>query len=313
MKTARLLGIFIRLLEEKKIHCAELAEEFSVSSRTIINDIKILKDLGLPVSSRPGREGGYYLNESYHQTRQFLSLEDLLEITAQLEEKNSFSNNQEEAIARIYRALPLPRGENLLAEIEFAITPSGMQENLLEKIKWFYNQKEAAKLHEVTRLQERGERLKQEVKPLNIFYYQRDWFLYCYLPERQNFELIRLAAISDYQILDKKLSSQLRQRISKNRDFSPEPVYFQERELEMSGPPERLAKVKEHSIFQEIKSSSSEDSGSIKLRITGNDTEKVTGIILSQGSQIKILKPEWLKRKVCQEASEILAKYPEIQ
>ncbi len=313
MKMARLLGIFIRLLEEKKIYCAELAEEFSISSRTIRRDIKILKDLGLPVSSRPGKEGGYYLNESYHQTRQFLSLEDLLEIAAQLEGENSPPANREELIARIYRALPSPQGENLLAEVEFAITPSGMQESLLEKLKWFYSQKEADRLHEVIRLQERGERLKQEVKPLNLFYYQRNWFLYCYLSEKENYELISLASILNYRILDKKISSQEQQRVNNIRKFSPEPGYFQERELEVTGPPQLLEKMKEHEIFQEINSSPSDNPKCIKLRITGRDAEKVIGAILSWGSQIKILKPKWLKREVCQEAKKILAEYPEIQ
>ncbi len=318
MKTARLLGIFIKLLEEKKIYCAELAEEFSVSPRTIRKDIKTLKEIGLPVSSRPGREGGYYLNDSYHHTRQYLSLEDLLEIIYRLEGQDYVFGNQEQAIARIYQTLPDPKGENLLAEVEFEIIPSGMQESLLEKLKWFYRRQEGTEMIEIISLQQEDQRLRQEIKPLKLFYYRRNWFLYGYLPENQNYELISLTAILQYRVLEKRISLQEQQEAEEFCSYAAEADQIREKEpgekeLELTGSPPVLEELKQHNIFQEADNGSSENSKSLKLKMKSNDLEEIKGLILSRGSQIKILKPEWLKREIFQEARKILREYPEFQ
>ncbi len=318
MKTARLLGIFIKLLEEKKIYCAELAEEFSVSPRTIIKDIKTLKEIGLPVSSRPGREGGYYLNDSYHHTRQYLSLEDLLEIISRLEGQDYVFGNREQAIARIYQALPDPKGENLLAEVEFEIMPSGMQESLLEKLKWFYRRQKEPEMIEIIRFHQEDQRLRQEIKPLKLFYYRRNWFLYGYLPKNQNYELISLTAILQYRVLGKRITLRERQKREDFCPFAAEADQLREKELdemelELSGSPWILEELKQHNIFQEVDNGFSGDSRCLKLKIKSNKLDEIKGLILSQGSQIKILKPEWLKKEIFQEAKKILREYPEFQ
>ena len=318
MKTARLLGIFIKLLEERKIYCAELAEEFSVSPRTIKKDIKTLKGIGLPVSSRPGKGGGYYLDDSYHHTRQYLSLEDLLEITSRLEGQDYVFGNQEQAIDRIYQAIPDPKGENLLAEVEFEITPSGMRESLLEKLKWFYQRQKGPEMIEIFRLQQEDQSLRQKIKPRELFYYSRNWFLYGYLPENQNYELISLTAILQYRILGKRISLKEQQEGKKFCYFAAEADQLREKELnekelELIGSPAVLEELKQHNIFQKVDDGTSENSKCLKLKMKSNDLEEIKGIILSRGSQIKILKPEWLKREIFQEAKKILRVYSEFQ
>lgn len=64
MKTDRLIGIIMYLLNRDKVTAKELAERFEVSTRTIIRDINALGQAGVPVVSDMGVNGGYAMNQS---------------------------------------------------------------------------------------------------------------------------------------------------------------------------------------------------------------------------------------------------------
>lgn len=59
MKTDRLLGITVYLLNHKKTSAKKLADHFEVSLRTIQRDIESLCLAGIPVVSTYGADGGY--------------------------------------------------------------------------------------------------------------------------------------------------------------------------------------------------------------------------------------------------------------
>ncbi|MEK4299447.1 YafY family protein [Oceanobacillus sp. FSL W8-0428] len=63
-KTKRLIEIMITVNAKRKFTARELAEEFNVSYRTILRDLDELSELGVPLYSEVGADGGYYvLNE----------------------------------------------------------------------------------------------------------------------------------------------------------------------------------------------------------------------------------------------------------
>lgn len=63
-KSKRLLELMIAVNKKRKFTVRELAEEFQVSSRTIMRDLQVLDDLGLPLYAEYGPHGGYrVLNE----------------------------------------------------------------------------------------------------------------------------------------------------------------------------------------------------------------------------------------------------------
>ena len=59
MKTDRLLGIIIHLLNHDNVSASRLAERFHVSVRTIQRDMIGISAAGIPVYSVNGRFGGY--------------------------------------------------------------------------------------------------------------------------------------------------------------------------------------------------------------------------------------------------------------
>ncbi|WP_066189971.1 helix-turn-helix transcriptional regulator [Gracilibacillus timonensis] len=63
-KTKRLIELMMTVNAKRKFTARELAEEFGVSYRTILRDLEELSELGVPLYSEVGADGGYYvLNE----------------------------------------------------------------------------------------------------------------------------------------------------------------------------------------------------------------------------------------------------------
>ncbi|WP_159883618.1 helix-turn-helix transcriptional regulator [Paenibacillus puerhi] len=63
-KSKRLMELMIAVNKKRKFTVRELAEEFQVSKRTIMRDLQVLDELGLPLYAEYGPHGGYrVLNE----------------------------------------------------------------------------------------------------------------------------------------------------------------------------------------------------------------------------------------------------------
>ncbi|MGB3328074.1 MAG: YafY family protein [Thermomicrobiales bacterium] len=63
-RSDRLTGILIALQGRQRT-AADLAERFSVTRRTILRDIDALGELGVPIVSQPGRNGGFRIAEGF--------------------------------------------------------------------------------------------------------------------------------------------------------------------------------------------------------------------------------------------------------
>lgn len=58
LRVARLLELVVRVQTKPRFTAAELAEEFEVSRRTILRDLRKLSKMGVPLRSTPGPGGG---------------------------------------------------------------------------------------------------------------------------------------------------------------------------------------------------------------------------------------------------------------
>lgn len=60
-KSERLIEMMITINAKKDFTAGELAEEFSVSRRTILRDLQELEQAGFPIYSEVGAAGGYHI------------------------------------------------------------------------------------------------------------------------------------------------------------------------------------------------------------------------------------------------------------
>lgn len=68
MRADRLIALIMLLQTKGKMTSRQLAKELEVSNRTIIRDMIALNTAGIPVTSEPGKEGGYSLVENFRSS-----------------------------------------------------------------------------------------------------------------------------------------------------------------------------------------------------------------------------------------------------
>jgi predicted DNA-binding transcriptional regulator YafY len=77
-RTARLLELLIRVQTRPRFTAAELAEEFGVSRRTMLRDLRALSEMGVPLRSTPGPGGGYALPRGGRRLSPSLTVDEAL-------------------------------------------------------------------------------------------------------------------------------------------------------------------------------------------------------------------------------------------
>lgn len=72
-KTERMLKVMQRVYEKRSFTVGEIAEEFSVSYRTMLRYLHELSELGVPLYATEGKHGGYSILTS-RQRRSWQSM-----------------------------------------------------------------------------------------------------------------------------------------------------------------------------------------------------------------------------------------------
>lgn len=110
-RTARLLELLVRVQAKPRFTAAELAEEFEVSRRTIIRDLRVLSEMGVPLRSTPGPGGGYALPRGARRLSPSLTVEEALALIVSYKaflrySESPFSDRNLSAVTKLRSALP---------------------------------------------------------------------------------------------------------------------------------------------------------------------------------------------------------------
>jgi predicted DNA-binding transcriptional regulator YafY len=209
-RLSRLNTILIRLQTKRLLTATELADQFSVSIRTIYRDISTLQQAGIPILTEEGK--GYTLMEGY-RIPPIMFTEDqanALILAEQLVLRNkdaSFVKNFTDAIDKIKAVLQYTqkdkatlltertrysqninreRNSNNLSTLQFALTNF-----LLLKIKY---------------RNEKGKATSRLIEPFALLSTQEDWLLIAWCRLRNEFRYFRLDRIQELQMLSEKFT-----------------------------------------------------------------------------------------------------------
>lgn len=110
-RTARLLELLIRVQAKPRFTAAELAEEFEVSRRTMLRDLGVLLEMGVPLRSTPGPGGGYSLPRGARRLSPSLTVDEALALIVSYEaflrySESPFSERNLSAVTKLRSALP---------------------------------------------------------------------------------------------------------------------------------------------------------------------------------------------------------------
>jgi len=110
-RTARLLELLIRVQTKSRFTAAELAEEFGVSRRTMLRDLRALSEMGVPLRSTPGPGGGYALPRGGRRLSPSLTVDEALGLIVSYEallrySASPFVSQNLSAITKLRATLP---------------------------------------------------------------------------------------------------------------------------------------------------------------------------------------------------------------
>ena len=106
MKTDRILGIIIYLMNHDNVSASYLAERFHVSVRTIQRDMISISAIGVPIYSESGKNGGYSILPTYKIKNGEIRSEEQQMIIKALESlATSYTNDTLKTLIEKYNAI----------------------------------------------------------------------------------------------------------------------------------------------------------------------------------------------------------------
>ncbi|MCZ8515927.1 YafY family protein [Paenibacillus filicis] len=189
-KSKRLMALMIAVNKRRKFTVRELAEEFQVSTRTIMRDLQVLDELGLPLYAEYGPHGGYrVLNERLLPPIMFSEQEAVAMFFAYQSLQHfgalPFSEESVTALNKFYYYLPedtKQKIDKMKQRVVFwtpkrpvptphlrLLLDAGLQQRPLRIL---YDSREGAK--------------KRPVQPVGVYSYNGFWYCpsYCFMKER---------------------------------------------------------------------------------------------------------------------------------
>lgn len=209
-RISRLTAILTLLQTKRLLTASELANKFSVSTRTIYRDIKVLEQAGVPIVTEDGK--GYTLMEHYRLPPvTFTESEANALITAeQLISKNkdvSFVKAYSEAISKIKVVLKhsikdkanlLSKRVKIIQDADNDITSSNLSALQFALTNFL--------LTEMTYTDEKNKTTNRAVEPFAILNTEGNWLLLAFCRLRKEFRFFRLDRIKKIEILVEKFN-----------------------------------------------------------------------------------------------------------
>lgn len=186
----------------------DLAQEVGVSRRTLLRDIRALRDQGFVIHSEPGRGGGVQLDPQSVQTTTRLSVAEVFALLVSVAAMRAagylpFSGLADAGLAKIEKTLPAEKVRDLRRFLDClhvgqlspqqdlsdmgAMEPmllSAFETAFLERLRLKFQYRDA-----------RGRQTLREVEPQAMLILPPLWYLVAWDPEREDFRHFRMDRI----------------------------------------------------------------------------------------------------------------------
>ncbi len=200
MKTDRILGIIIYLLNHDHVPASRLAERFQVSVRTIQRDIVTISETGIPIYADAGKNGGYSILPNYKLNNAEIRKEEQQLVVKALESlATSYTSDTLKQLLEKYNAMVEKEGGqkvfwdfSVTKENQLVQDRNGMLEDAIARQRYiafdYYNAN--------------GDYFHPLVQPLAIHYKWYAWYLFAYEDARADYRTFKVARMSGLSVLE---------------------------------------------------------------------------------------------------------------
>lgn len=304
MKLERLISIIFKLLNNEILSASSLADEFQVSPRTIYRDIEVICAAGIPVVSYQGTNGGFGIIKGYKFDKSLMGSYDILNLITVLSSlSNVFKDKEiEHTIDRLKSLDTSSNFKSLSVDLESHRTEPNSLMNLRKAI---YEKK----VIHFNYISNKNEFTSREVEPIHLHYKFRNWYMYGYCRERQNYREFRISRMMGVTLTQ--------EGFLQNHEIKDE-IFYSKRNL--VGFEDVVIWVSPNSLAEALdqfqnSSKNINDDGSMTITISVYQPLQagwLKSILLSFGSGAKIVKPMELQSILIDEAQKIIKVYEDI-
>ncbi|MGP4039080.1 helix-turn-helix transcriptional regulator [Gracilibacillus sp. D59] len=304
MKLERLISIIFKLLNNEILSASSLADEFQVSSRTIYRDIEAICAAGIPIVSYQGTNGGFGIIEGYKFDKSLIGSDDILNLITVLSSLLSIFEDKEieHTIDRLKILDSNSNNKTLLVDLESHRTEPNSLMNLRKAI----HEQRVILFDYVSN---KNEFTSRELEPIHLHYKFRNWYLYGYCRERQNYREFRVSRMMSITLTQEKFLQN--HEIKGGSSYSDCKLEGFE-DVVIWANPNSLAEVLDQ--FQNSSKVINSD-GSMTFTISVYQPLHagwLKSILLSFGSGAKIIKPVELQSMLIDEAKKIIKVYEDV-
>lgn len=200
MKYEMMLRILFYLLARGKTSASKLASRFDISTRSVIRYVNEISLAGIPIIADNGRNGGYYIADSYRITDGFMTKEEFDALIAAAEAFNdSLGEKHLSSAVDKLKSMHRPRQNN--GELKAG--------NFLIDFSSWYGQNDTKAVISVLEeaiernvtvnieyVDKNGNKTEREIEPHVIILKQGLWYVYAYCKVRNEFRTFKLSRIS---------------------------------------------------------------------------------------------------------------------
>lgn len=296
MQESRLFQIVYYLLDKGQATAPELAARFEVSVRTIYRDIDALSGAGIPVYAEAGRNGGIRLMHDFVLDQAVLSQEEKQEILAALQSINITRNIGESQTLQKLSALFSVPTENWL-EVDFSRWGNqGFDKEKFELLKT------AVIRHRHVRICYAGSDgtvSERTVQPYKLVYKSKAWYLRAFCTEKQDMRTFKLNRILEMTLLEESF---VRRSFPEEQDESVDDYPL----IVLRFPKEMAYRVYDEFDADQIER---QENGELVTSARMPEGAWLLSFLLSFGTQVEILSPDYLREEIVRQAEKILKKY----
>jgi len=297
MQINRLFEIVYLLMNKKKMTTNELAAHLEVSKRTILRDIETLTIAGIPIYTSQGKGGGVFIQDRFLLNKTFISEDEQKQILFSLQSMAATELVETNKVLGRLRSL-FDNTNDEWVEVDFSRWGHSAKDNAnFEMLKSAIINEMAVSFDYISAY---GEFKGREVYPLKLSFKSKAWYLKSFCLSENDYLIFKFSRMSNIMISDRSFQ---------RKDF----------EMPIIDPPEdyaehELVEVKllisshaKYRIYDEFANNITvNEDGTFTVRISG---QWIYDYILSYGTAIEILEPQYMRDEMQNHLEKIKSKY----
>lgn len=295
MKLARMLGITMSLLTHDKITAKEFASKYEVSQRTILRDMDELSAAGIPIVARQGNTGGFSILESFKLEKNFLTTDEMEILRSLLRGfKDSILDEESEGILNKLSTIggnkPCPEVSNETMVMDFSGWADPIHlKNMVTVLK---KSIEELKVVEIQYFNNNGYESIRKIHPCHLLLKNSTWYVHGFCQRAKDYRIFKLTRI--------KVIHETEEVFEKHSVEAPTGESF----LGNSKVSETIKLKFQKEAFSRLfdffdkESMTFLDSGEIIVNVEFPIDEWIYFHVLSFGTYVEVLEPEWLRKEM---------------